>query len=305
MVLVTEGIGAALVAQGSSAHRPARSSDVILDGRDAVLTNNLPVTAANGTSLAQQVTDDADGCPYSPNPDYGKEDGIEVVLGFGCRFGDGGSFTYIDDSPYTTARIWTKFPSPPTVAEYNADLSDITNTFLPGGSNGCTDASSTYFDEAGMFRCNTNQTLRQLFLRAAGFRAQTKRAWANWTSRKLRLNPGGSFTNSFVMKLFNDAITGHPSNVNAATNDDVYAEGFIQYAAYDWYTLMGRFDKGTIASPGGIPIKFSEWTQNRTMAPPGPICTDPTTGLPVPPDHPDYRPIPPQPIVPVTDDPYD
>ena len=95
---------------------------------------------------------------------------------------------------------------------------------------------------------------------------------------------------SFISTLFIGAITGHPLNVNASNGDDVFAEGFIQFSGYDWYTLMGQVSNGVASTPGGIPPKFLEWLVWK-------VCPDGTVS-------PNPCPNPYQPDVLFTDNPW-
>jgi hypothetical protein len=229
--------------------------EVNLDGRDRTLMSGMPVMALNGRDgiVGVIVTDDCDNDPATGNP-LGQEDGVEAVLNFGYRFGDSLGLKYRDVSTSTIARIWTTFPSGGITPAHIAGDQDATNMFFfPGGATGCTSLNMTYFDQGGVFQCQQPQTVRELFLRNAGFRSFVRQAWANWTSRQLVLTQESQFGNSFIAKLFNDAMTGHPSNP--------FAETFIQFFDYDWYTLVGKIEKGVAATPGGIAAKFEEWAQ--------------------------------------------
>ena len=104
--------------------------------------------------------------------------------------------------------------------------------------------------------------VKELFLRNAGFRSFVREAWANWTSRKLVLGQGSQWSGSFIAKLFDDAIRGNAANANSDPADDVYAECFMQFFDYDWYTLLGKIQKGVAATPGGIAPSFAEFNQS-------------------------------------------
>jgi hypothetical protein len=274
--------------------------EVDLDGRDPLFQSGAPVRASSGASgvVGLLTTDDCDMCPSMPPATYNEEDGVEPLSQFAVRLGDALGLRYKDTLGTTTARIWTDFPSgSPTPADEMLDEMETNGFFFPGGATGCIEPNMTYFDENGVFQCLQPQSVKQLFLRNKGFRSWVRRAWANWTSRKLVIQQESQFASSFVANLFDGAVRGQPQNVNGDPSDDVYAEGFLQFTDYDWYTLVGQVSKGVVGTPGAVPGTFIEWTQERAM-PPTYTCT--TTGLPTP----YHCPEPYQPNVPFTDDPW-
>ena len=218
--------------------------EIDLAGRDATLAIGTPIAGMTGGTIARLAATDCDGDPNTGNP-FGQEDGIEYVLNLGYRIGTAMSLSYRDGSSSTAAHIWTAFPPPPTEAEIAADRSDVENQLLPDGETGCTADGMTYFDDSGTFRCQQRLTLRQQLLRHVGFRAMVRRAWANFTTRRLQT---AALSDSFIARLF------------AQLSPAGTAETFLQLGGYDWFTLTGRVDKGIAATPGGIAPKFTEWT---------------------------------------------
>lgn len=252
--------------------------EVDLDGRDNQLKSGVPVKGFSGISgrsrVGVMVADNCDNDLNTPGPSknpLGQEEGVETITNFGIRFGDSFSLKYLatDDSRAKTARIWTAFPSGGiTPTDRTIDTNATNTTFFPTAT-GCT-SQETYFGSSGTFQCQHPQTVKELFLRTAGFRSSVKRAWANWTSRTLAVNQEGQFQNSFIARLFDNALKGQPANANTTPDDDVFAETFMQFFEYDWYTLMGKVTKGVASTPGGIHQKYEEHSSSTCPLPPSP-----------------------------------
>jgi hypothetical protein len=203
-----------------------------LAGRDPAIDVGATIGAMADAAMVM-VTDDCDGDPNTGDPD-GSEQGLEPLLDLGLRFGAALEV----DAGSSPARLWTRFPTPPTIEETASDAADVSASFFPDGSTGCSDVIS-FLDENGAFQCNQAHSLADHLRRHAGFRSMVRRAWANYTNRQASVTPSGD---SLVGELL-----GGP------------AELFLQLTDYDWYTLVGQVDKGVLASPGAIPARFEAW----------------------------------------------
>jgi hypothetical protein len=204
-----------------------------LAGRDPRINVGTAIGSTADKGVAMLVTDDCDG-PATSGLNEGAEQVVYVDLRvaevFSLRYGGG------------PTRIWTHFPSAATEEERAADTAAISD-LLPGGEQGCSSPGLTYFDTRKVLQCDASQSLRQLFSRNVGFRSRVSRAWANWTARNLTLEQGASFGASFVAQLFGQGAVDR-------------TEAFMQLSGYDWYTLIGRIDKGMIGTAGAIPDRF-------------------------------------------------
>ncbi len=216
-----------------------------LAGRDPALTVGTPVTSPPEWAT-RLVTDDCDGDPGTGDPN-GLDQGVELVIDFGLRLGADLTVAYPDNQADTLGRIWTRFPAPPTPAEAAADTAAV-DALFPAGNVGCATMGMVYFDENGLFQCDTSQTVQQLLARNVGFRSMIRRAWADFTTRRLVATAAAG---SPVARLFADAVAGRAGGA---------AEAFLQLSGYDWYTLTGVIEKGVVATPGGIPAEFDAWT---------------------------------------------
>lgn len=207
--------------------------------RDPLLDVGTVLHSVDGVA-AYMFTDDCDGNPTTGQPD-GAEAGVEVVTDVNLAVGSTLGVRYRDSEPTTMGRIWTAFPVPPNQDEIRADGVAITGLL---SDDGCTSEGMTYYDVAGEFRCDAPHNVRELLERFVGYRSQIRRAWANFTTRGLVVEPGADFEASFIARLFQGGGG---------------AEAFMQLSDYDWYTLVGRIEKGVISTGGGVPERFSEW----------------------------------------------
>jgi hypothetical protein len=221
-----------------------------LSGRDPRLSTGTLVTGPAGGTVATLFTDDCDGNPLTGDPN-GQEQGVEVVSRFALSIGDHFTVAYRDDSADTSGRIWTRFPSPATEEEAAADAEHVDAVLFADGESGCSSPDLTFFSSNGRFRCRETQTVRELLLRNAGLRSMIRRAWANWTSRRMVATGAPGASDSFIARLF---LAG------ASAGSGQSVEAFLQLTDYDWYTLVGRVEKGLVSTPGGIPPRFREWT---------------------------------------------
>lgn len=259
--------------------------EVDLEGRDPYLTTGVLVkgTGVNG-AVGQLLADDADLDPTTPPNTNGRDDGVEPMLAFKYAFGNTFGLEYRNEpagAERTYARIWTEFPPAlPTIAEVTADANDVISLFPGTTDTSPVDPSHVYQELTPSFTLSVIDpvtgvpvnagppiyktgalSVRKLLLNNIGFRSAVRKAWSNWTTRQLVVVKGTDFSRSFIAKLFDDSIKGDSKNLNAATIDDVYAETFMQYSNYDWFTLMGDVSNGVAATPGGIAntSKFPEF----------------------------------------------
>ena len=238
--------------------------EVILTGRDPDLTNGTDVKALAGEPAVAFLVpgnctvEGQDGKPLPLEGPGGTQLEFEKVLKFGYRFGDAFHLKYPNEDGDTVSHVWrfNVFDHPEMLTEaamdaFRAgDLKDI-KSFFSGDIPICTDENLNYLKRVSstfadfQLVCQEALDLKQLFVNNAGERAAFTRDWANWTSRRLKLGEEKNFKQSFIARLFDDAIRAKASNTNRA-------EAFLQLSNYDWYTLMGDVEKGVAATPGGI-----------------------------------------------------
>jgi hypothetical protein len=216
-----------------------------LAGRDTSIDVGALVTAPldRQGDMATIFTDNCDAPGDGTDPVL-LDPGVEPVARFAVDVAGVLRVGYDAEAP-PLARIWTRFPSPPTADEIDFDRAAV-DELLPNNATGCAATNQTFFDVDGTFVCVGEQNVRQLLLRNAGFRSMIMRASADFTSRHIVVDAGGASDTSFIARLFRDATGGQP------------AETFLRMSGFDWYTLTAFVDRGVISTPRGIDARFEE-----------------------------------------------